>query len=85
MYSINLTKKYKKKLAKIDHKDAKKIAAKIDQLAINPRPRWCEPLENSDAYRIAVGNYRVIYAILDKIYIIEIIDVGHRKDIYENY
>jgi mRNA interferase RelE/StbE len=30
-----------------------------------------------------VGDYRVIYEIIDEILLIDVIDLGHRKDIYE--
>ncbi|WP_223241332.1 type II toxin-antitoxin system RelE/ParE family toxin [Flammeovirga sp. EKP202] len=28
-------------------------------------------------------NYRIIYEIMDKELIIDVVDIGHRKDIYE--
>jgi mRNA interferase RelE/StbE len=34
-------------------------------------------------YRIREGNYRVIYEVLEKKLIVEIVRVGHRKDVYE--
>jgi mRNA interferase RelE/StbE len=34
-------------------------------------------------YRIRVGDYRVIYNIEDKILTVFVIDIGHRKDIYD--
>ncbi|WP_346432753.1 type II toxin-antitoxin system RelE family toxin [Flavobacterium piscisymbiosum] len=30
-----------------------------------------------------VGDYRVIYEIFDEVLLIDVIDLGHRKDIYE--
>ena len=36
-----------------------------------------------DAYRIRVGDYRIIYEIEDKIITVTVIDVGHRKEIYD--
>jgi len=37
----------------------------------------------SDLWRIRIGNYRVIYTIDDTIKIVDIKEVGDRKDIYE--
>lgn len=34
------------------------------------------------AYRIRIGNYRVLYEIFDSSILIEVIRVSHRKDIY---
>ena len=36
-----------------------------------------------DLYRIRIGDYRVIYSIEDKIKIIDIRQIGRRKDIYK--
>jgi mRNA interferase RelE/StbE len=39
-------------------------------------------LTNEDAYRIRVGDYRVIYNIHDDQLVVLVIDVGHRRDVY---
>ena len=39
-------------------------------------------LKGKSTYRIRVGDYRVIYDILNEILVIEVVDVGHRKNIY---
>jgi mRNA interferase RelE/StbE len=40
-------------------------------------------LQGRDGYRIRVGDYRIIYKIEDDVLIVLVIDVGHRRDIYE--
>ncbi|HAV12777.1 MAG TPA: hypothetical protein DCX06_04670 [Opitutae bacterium] len=35
-------------------------------------------------YRIRVENYRTIYEIHDETILIEVVKVGHRKDVYRN-
>jgi mRNA interferase RelE/StbE len=54
-------------------------------LANNPRPIGVKKLKDSseDLYRIRVGDYRVIYTINDGIRIVNILRIGHRKDIYK--
>ncbi|MEB2787253.1 type II toxin-antitoxin system RelE/ParE family toxin [Algoriphagus sp. E1-3-M2] len=52
-------------------------------LADVPRPNGCKKLKGKEAYRIRVADYRVVYEIADKILYIEVIAIGHRKDIYE--
>ncbi|WP_206023329.1 type II toxin-antitoxin system RelE/ParE family toxin [Runella sp. CRIBMP] len=39
-------------------------------------------MEGRAAYRIRQGNYRIIYHIKDKVRIVDILDVGDRKEIY---
>jgi mRNA interferase RelE/StbE len=54
-------------------------------LADNPRPTNCKKLKGkfSDLYRIRIGNYRVIYKIDDAIRIVDVNEIGDRKDIYK--
>lgn len=59
-----------------------KIKSAIIKLSDNPRPIGSKKLKGRDGYRIRIGNYRVIYEIFDTQLIINIINIGHRKDIY---
>jgi mRNA interferase RelE/StbE len=52
-------------------------------LADDPRPKGCKKLKGRDGYRIRTGNYRIIYEIFDTELLIDVIAIGHRKDIYE--
>jgi mRNA interferase RelE/StbE len=64
-------------------KDRQRIVTRISALAKQPRPPGCEKLAGSDdRYRIRHGNYRVVYAVDDHAQEIEVIKVGHRRDIY---
>ena len=46
-------------------------------------PMATKKLTGRSGYRIRIGDYRVIYNIEDKILTVFVIDVGHRKDIYD--
>ena len=59
-----------------------RVVARIRALAETPRPPGCEKLSGRDAYRIRVGEYRVIYTIADRILVVEVVRVAHRKDVY---
>ncbi len=83
MYTIVLEKSVIKQLASIHSTDYKKIKSAINDLANNPRRHGYLKLKGREAYRIRVGNYRVIYEVEDKILKIFIITVAHRKDVYE--
>lgn len=52
-------------------------------LTLNPRPQGHKKLKGREGYRIRVGDYRIIYNIFDAQLLIEVIDLGHRKDIYD--
>jgi mRNA interferase RelE/StbE len=61
-----------------------RISGKITALAEDPRPSGVEKLSGSaeDFYRIRVGDYRVLYTIQDKVLLVIIIKVRHRREVY---
>ena len=83
VYNITLTKKAEKCLDKIPTVSVKPILTAISKLALNPRPRGCKKLKGRDGYRIREGNYRIIYDIFDNELVVDIVEIGHRKDIYK--
>ena len=82
MYKITLKKKAIKALVKIDEPYYTNIKTAIYMLSDNPRPIGYKKLSSRQGYRIRVADYRIIYDILDTVLVIEIINIGHRKDIY---
>jgi mRNA interferase RelE/StbE len=81
-YTVSLTKRAEKQLDKLPDLVAEPIFKSLSALAYNPRPHGYKKLKGREAYRIRVGAYRVIYSIFDKVLIVEVIDIGHRKEIY---
>ena len=82
-YTIVITAKAQKQLDKFSDHVVAPILEAIADLAQNPRPSGCKKLKGRDGYRIRTGNYRIIYEIFDQELIIDVIAVGHRKDIYD--
>ncbi len=82
-YTVLIERYAQKQIMKLDKKVIPVIKAAIADLADNPRPYGYKKLKGEDAYRIRVGDYRVIYEIDDGKIIITVVSVGHRKDIYK--
>ena len=82
-YTLSFTKQAVKELEAISEPYYSGIKAAIYALAADPRPHGYKKLKGRPAYRIRVGNYRIIYEILDAALVVEVIDLGHRKDIYQ--
>ena len=82
-YKVSLTKAAIKALENINEPYYSKIKTAIYNLADNPRPQGYKKLKGRDGYRIRVSEYRVIYDIYDDILLVDVINLGHRKDIYE--
>jgi mRNA interferase RelE/StbE len=82
-YQITLHKNAMKALVKINEPYYSNIKKVIYQLGKNPRPNGYQKLKGRPGYRIRVGDYRIIYEIFDSELIIDVIDLGHRKEIYD--
>jgi len=81
-YSVLITKTAQKQLDKLSDEVADTLLEALLELANEPRPNGCKKLKGRDGYRIRKGNYRIIYDVFDDILVIEVIALGHRKDIY---
>ena len=82
-YTVLIERYAQKQIMKLDKKIIPVIKSAIATLADNPRPYGYKKLKGEDAYRIRVGDYRVIYEIDDGKIIVTVVSVGHRKDIYK--
>ena len=64
-------------------KDRQRIVGRIAALATEPRPTGCEKLAGVEGrYRIRQGQFRIVYAVDDGALTVEIVKVGHRRDVY---
>lgn len=83
-YRIEFKPRAIKQLRKLPGDIIAKVSRQIDQLAENPRPDGCKKLSGTEySYRVRVGSYRVVYSVFDDVLIIQVIKIGHRKDIYK--
>jgi mRNA interferase RelE/StbE len=83
-YSVELTRTAEKQLRRIAKRDRNRLVEAIRGLVDRPRPHGARKLQGYDhVYRIRVGQYRVVYEILEDRVIVIVLKVGHRKDIYK--
>ncbi|MFO7524818.1 MAG: type II toxin-antitoxin system RelE/ParE family toxin [Ignavibacteriaceae bacterium] len=82
-YSIEFKKSAVKELNELDNTVIKKIVSKIKSLANNPRAPGCIKLTSEERYRLRIGNYRILYEIIDERLVIYIVKVAHRRDVYK--
>lgn len=81
-YSVSILRSAEKSLASLSPVIQDRIIAAIRRLAVNPRPPGVKKLTGREAWRIRVGDYRVIYEIGDGDLAILVVVVGHRREIY---
>ena len=68
-----------KEIEALPKTDRRRVVAKIESLAGNPRPPGCEKLSGHDQYRVRQGSYRILYSIEDRNLVVR---VGHRREVY---
>jgi mRNA interferase RelE/StbE len=71
-------------LAALDKPAQRRVVARIEALASNPRPPGVTKLQGeANAWRIRVGDYRVLYTIEDGRRVVLVVRIGHRREVYK--
>lgn len=61
----------------------RRVVAKAESLAADPRPNGCTKLVGFDeTYRVRVGDYRVVYEVRDAVVTVLVVRVAHRREVY---
>ena len=82
-YKILIKRSAQKEIQAVGTKrDRQRIIGRIQDLASEPRPPGSDKMSGSPYYRVRQGKYRIVYEIQDDILVIQILKVGHRKDVY---
>lgn len=83
-YQVEITPAAQRTIKKLSKNVQRKIISTIEKLANEPRPVGVVKLSATEnLYRVRTGDYRIIYEIRDKILLIVITKVGHRRDVYK--
>ena len=82
-YTVTILPPAMKQIGKLDPQVRRRIDAALLALGDDPRPPGSKKLVKVDAWRIRVGDWRVIYQIKDDQLLVLILRVGHRRDVYE--
>ena len=82
-YKIALTRSAAKELGRISPTTHDKIIARLRDLEGQPRLHGSEKLAGMDAYKLRVGNFRIVYQIDDIKKEVRIVMVDDRKQVYQ--
>ena len=84
-YRIEIKRSAEKEIEDIaDRRTRAKIIERIGALAENPRPAGSEKLSGAESYRIRQGDYRIVYTVEDQRLVVQVVKVGHRRDVYRH-
>jgi mRNA interferase RelE/StbE len=82
VYRLEVEPQARKALARLPGADQGRIVAAIDDLAAEPRPAGSVPVKDAPkgTHRIRIGDFRVIYLVLDSDPVIIVARVARRNE-----
>lgn len=84
-YSIFFKPAAQRQLRKLSRQAQSRLLKRIEQLAEDPYPQGAKKLKGeTDLFRVRAGDYRIIYTVQNDRFVVLIVKVGDRRDIYEH-
>jgi mRNA interferase RelE/StbE len=83
-YSVLIKTSAAKELEAVEPRAVRaRIVSRIQGLAQTPRPRGSQKLAGeAEHYRIRQGAYRIVYSVDDERRTVEVVKIGHRREVY---
>ncbi len=82
-YRVEIKKSAQKEIAALPRRGQRRVMSAVAGLARQPRGEGARKIVGGEgAYRVRVGDYRVVYQIVDRVLIVYVVRVAHRKDVY---
>lgn len=83
-YRVEFTTASARQVRKLPRPARDRILDAVEDLGEDPRPHGAKKLVGEAiAWRIRVGDYRVIYDIYDAELVVTVVRAGHRREIYD--
>lgn len=74
-----------RRLRKVPTEATPRIRRAIEGLRDDPRPHGARALTGRPGHlRIRSGDYRIIYTVADARLVVLVVELGHRRDVYEH-
>ncbi len=81
-YRVLIKRSAEKEMDRLPARVFERVAKAILRLEREPRPMGSRKLRGVQNYRLRTGEYRVLYSIDDQKRVVEVIAVGHRREVY---
>ena len=82
-YSVEFTTATARQIRKLPSPLRTRVLVATEKLADGPRPAGAKKLVGEDsAWRIRVGDYRILYDITDEVLTITVVRAAHRRDVH---
>ena len=84
-YALFIRRSAEKEIARLPPKMRRQVNRRVLELEANPRPHDVKRLRGHErTFRVASGEYRIVYEIDDDRKAVTVLTVQHRKDVYRN-
>ena len=82
-YRIEIKRSAAKEIAALPEREQRRVVRAIEGLAAEPRPAGGRKLVGGqEAYRLRIGDYRIVYRIADRVLTVFVVRVRHRRGVY---
>lgn len=83
-YTIHITRAYAKRFARLPANIQRLIDSKVKAVAAAPyEAQNVKQLKGTDAYRLRIGDWRVVYELHDEVLVMLLLEVDSRGGIYK--
>ena len=82
VYRLEFTPGADRQFRKLPKQVQAHLSPHITALTQNPRPPGAEKLTGEEGYRLRVGDYCILYEVHDKVLLVLVVKVGHRREVY---
>jgi mRNA interferase RelE/StbE len=80
-YTVELAPAAERQLNALAKPLRNRLIAHLLNLQHDPRPPGVKKLSD-ETYRIRVGDYRIIYDVVDQTLLVLVLTIGHRREVY---
>lgn len=82
-YRVEVKQSAEKELAALPVDVRARVGEKITALGAEPRPHGVQKLAGFErTYRVRVGDYRIVYEVIDAEQFVSVTAIGHRREVY---
>lgn len=84
-YRVELTAAAARQVRKLPRPARDRVLDAIENLGKDPRPRGAKKLVGEQtAWRVRIGDYRVIYDVFDSELTVSVVRAAHRREVYDD-
>lgn len=83
-YRVEFSTAAARQVKKLPRPARDRVLDAVEGLAEDPRPHGAKKLVGEQhAWRIRIGDYRVIYDVLDEVLTVTVVRAAHRRQVYD--